>query len=292
VPTPWVDPDRHTHERPASRASKVLATIVFALMSVFAALSMIVYVATLAESTFDELGGGLGITLLTMFEAAIMFGWWKSLRAMRKRVRPRGVDWRSDESGATRRGRGRIRTFVNLTFRRPPPSSRYYRDSAPFPQQQSGVGAPPGISAARTQLTLTDIRTAQHLPGGEAYSIANGDRREQAKPIGRLSGIERSIGNALYQLDRVRSRRQVSREQIAEVRITGLAASAWLSDHAHRVDLYGHAALSEEQVADGIDRYEKLSRAAEDLVTGRGDLIGLTWALERLRALVLPASTS
>ena len=267
MPTPWVDPARGAHERSPSRASKIVATTFFALMSLVGLACVATYIGTLAGSTYDELGGSIGIVFLTVFLAAVLFGWWKSFRAMRTRVRPRGVDWRSAETGTTRRGRGRgrIGTFLRVAFGSPPPSrsrprrtTGYYRDTAPGQQQTVArrAGTAPGISGARTQLTLSDI--------------------------------ERSIGDALYRLDRTRNRHRLTRQQLAEVRIVGLEASAWLSDHAHRVDVYGHAALSDEQVADGIDRYESLARAADDLAAGRGDLTGLTWALDRLRALVTP----
>ena len=297
MPTPWVDPARGAHERSPSRASKIVATTFFALMSLVGLACVATYIGTLAGSTYDELGGSIGIVFLTVFLAAVLFGWWKSFRAMRTRVRPRGVDWRSAETGTARRGRGRIGTFRRVTFGSPPPSrsrprrtTGYYRDTAPGQQQTVArrAGTAPGISGARTQLTLSDIRAAQLLPNTERYAIAEGGRRAEVKPINKLSDIERSIGDALYRLDRTRNRHRLTRQQLAEVRIVGLEASAWLSDHAHRVDVYGHAALSDEQVADGIDRYESLARAAEDLAAGRSDLTGLTWALDRLRALVTP----
>lgn len=283
MPIPWVDADRRAHTRQARPASRVAVMVGFVLMSLLAVFGLITYVATLAGSTYDQLGGGIGITFLTVVLVALLLGWLASFRAMRKRLLPPGARWEPVKAKPVRRGRGRISTLLTLKFGRRPARSRFqfYRQHYPQPAQRA-----PGISAPRTDLRPSDITTANRL------SII--DRpctptvRGPAKPVAKLVGIERSIGDVLYQLDLARGRHELTRAQITELRRTGLAASAWLSGHAHRVDPLSHPLLTDQQLAEGITRFDTLSRAASEFLAGRADLAEMLRASERLRALVDP----
>jgi hypothetical protein len=294
LPTPWVDPERGAHARPSSAASGVLTAVGFALMSLLAIGGVVIYVGTLATSTYDQLGGGIGVVFLTLFLGALLIGWLRSLRAMRKRLR-RSVGRRSGnaERGRRergRRGRGRVRTLIGLGVRLSPSGQRRYDryNATPGPVDK----VLPGIGAARTQLSPRDIKAAQRLPSSERPAIAAGGRRAAVKSIQKLSGIERSIGDVLYQLDLARGRHHLTKEQITAVRVAGLRASAWLSGHAQQIDVLGHAAPSDQQIADGIGRYEALARTAEALLGGRGSAAEVLSAKDRLRALVDPAPSS
>lgn len=283
MPIPWVDPQRRTHARQPRPASRVASVVGFVLMSLLVLFGAITYVGTLAGSTYDQLGGGIGITFLTVVLVALLLGWLASFRAMRKRLRPPGARWEPVQAEPVRRGRGRVSTLLKLKFGRRPARSRFqlYRQHYPEPADRA-----PGISAPRTDLRPSDISAAKRL------SII--DRpftptvRGPAKPIAQLAGIERSIGDALYQLDLAGGRHELTRSQITELRRTGLAASAWLSGHAHRVDPLGHPLLTDQQLADGIARYDALAQATGQFLAGQTDLPSVLHAGDRLRALVDP----
>jgi hypothetical protein len=287
MPIPWVDGERRAHVRQPTPASRIFSVVRFVLMSLLAAFGLLVYVFTLAGSTYDQLGGGIGIAFLTIVLLGLLGGWLKSLRAMRKRLLPPGARWEPVEARPVRRGRGRIGTLLKLKFGRKPARSRFqpYRQHYPEPADRA-----PGISAPRTDLSPIDIRAANRM------SIV--DRpvtmtvRGPAKPIAKLVGIERSIGETLYQLDLACDRHQLTRAQITDLRRTGLEASAWLSGHAHRVDPLGHPLLTEQQLSDGIARYDALAKVASEFLAGQADPAAVLRAGDRLRALVAPLPAS
>jgi hypothetical protein len=287
MPIQWVDAQRRAHARQPSPASRIWSVVSFVLMSLLAAFALLVYVFTLAGSTYDQLGGGIGIAFLTIVLIALLGGWLKSLRAMRKRLLPPGARWESVEARPVRRGRGRIGTLLKLKFGRRPARSWFqlYRQHYPEP-----VDRAPGVSAPRTDLRPSDITAANRMSIVDRPVTTTA--RGPAKPIAKLVGIERSIGDTLYQLDLACDRHQLTRAQLTDLRRTGLEASAWLSGHAHRIDPVGHPLLTDQQLTDGIARYDALAKVTSEFLAGQADPAAVLHAGDRLRALVarVPAS--
>lgn len=269
VPTPSARLGQGEHAKPPSTAAQVASAVGFALMTCVTAFGLLVYLEIIAEVAPD----GAGVTAIVFGSIALLAllaGWWASLRAMLRRLRPRGVTWRPDRPKPVRRGKGRIGTLIRVTFDAPPPG-RSFRTP----------------TATSTPLTIADVRAAQRLSSIERHRPP---QRGPVEPIKRLPGIERSIGEALYQLDRAPDRGGLTRAQVTEIRLIGLRASAWLSGHAHRVDPAGHELLSDQQIAGGIEDYAALASAVADLAAGRSDPSAVRAATDRLDALIDPTA--
>ncbi|HEV3360599.1 MAG TPA: hypothetical protein VG247_27595 [Pseudonocardiaceae bacterium] len=99
------------------------------------------------------------------------------------------------------------------------------------------------------------------------------------RPQPALTGIERALGDALYQLDLSRGAHELTRTQISALRATGLRASAWLSGH----DL---TPRTDTEAAEGVARFTALARTAADFLAGSADAAALLGARERLAVLV------
>ncbi len=100
-----------------------------------------------------------------------------------------------------------------------------------------------------------------------------------------MSGIERTLGDALYRLDLTRGTHELTRTQIFTLRATGLLAGAWLSGH-------DGTPLSDAQAAEGIARFDALARAAVNFLAGSADASAVLGARERLADLLGPASAT
>jgi hypothetical protein len=254
----------------------VAAICVFALVSAT--------IAALAVAVLVNVGqpDGPDVPLATGVLTALAIGWLVSLGRLRKRVWPRALARPPERAGPIRPG------WV-LFRRRRRPRWRPYRITYPDPDQKPELL--PGIKRPRTELTLADIRQAQYLPREDRDvlvdgSVFNGGRRAVGAPITRLADIERSIGDVLYQLDRTVGDHALTRDQIVSVRVAGLRASAWLSGRADETDVLRRDPLSDQEVADGIDRYAALATAARDLLDGHAQASTVLLARDRLGALL------
>jgi hypothetical protein len=279
MPIPYYDPDGNPFAPASSRATKVLAVVRLVLMSLVVAFGVFLYVSILIDS-YHELDG-FGIGFMTILLVGLLIGWWRAFRSVRQRLGLRHVRWAAVEAGRVRRGRGRIGTLIRLTVRR-----RSGRRRPRAGQGQRKVPRAPGISAPRTDLRPGDIADAQR-----PQIYRTGVPRPPAPPIAKLSGIERTLGDVLYQLDLSHGRHELTRSQLTAIRETGLRASAWLADHDHRVDPVGHDALGERQIAKGIAYYEDLARTAADVLADRATADVVLVARRRLDAIMTPTPT-
>src|SRR5205807_1459148 len=174
--------------RRSGKARVALVGTGFALMSCVSAFALLVFVDVAADPTNNA-----GVIV---FAAVLLLGilgtWLASLRSLRRRLRPPAIDGQSSGAKPVRRGRGRIATQLALTFRGPSPPRNVSRGRTGAHARQAAPAAP---------LTIADVRATQRLAGPDRQQAPTTANRAPAKPIRRLTGIERTIGEALYQLD-------------------------------------------------------------------------------------------
>jgi hypothetical protein len=129
---------------------------------------------------------------------------------------------------------------------------------APFPSSATGPSFGYRLSASTQQLS-TGLQPAK------------------------LEAAEQLLGDTLYELDRTNGRHQLTRQQIVELRVLGLRASAWLNSRTEfAVIAREGVGTAGDELGTGVTRYAALAKAAEGFLAGRVPLRELTVASQKL----------
>jgi hypothetical protein len=140
-------------------------------------------------------------------------------------------------------------------------------------RQWGGVGP-----SARQPLPWTAAR-----PTSSSRLSAPKPNTSAGPQVDKLELAEQSLGNTLYQLDLTRGQHQLTKEQIAAIRVLGLRASTWLNSRTEfyvlRTVGFGTA---KDQLNTGVQRYTQLAKDAEGFLAGRIGLRELMTASEKL----------
>ena len=118
------------------------------------------------------------------------------------------------------------------------------------------------------QVSVRPAPAGRHQPGYDPLADEHASRLSDREQFA-LSRAEQALGNVLYQLDLHRGSHQLTRAQIAALRVTGLNASARLATLADPLSSIWQGRTPSRQIADGIRRYADLAQETENFLVGR-----------------------